>query len=160
VYAQGQPYPQAAGYGPPQVDKPGAITGAAVLGFIQAGLTLITTGLIFAGLAGAGSDGGAEGWLIALAQLAGLVMLIFGAVQLLSGSSRTLFVVATGLELVLCLYWFIRIVAVDSAGLSIVQDAKAIAAVGPLFFAVLPLIGLILALGSGPTRYIQAKRGR
>src|SRR5439155_8860144 len=84
-YPQQAGYPVAPGYAPPMgsgpTEKPGAITGSAVLAFIQAGITLITTGLIFIGLFAAGSDAGAEGWLLAIAQLAGIILLIFGAVQ-------------------------------------------------------------------------------
>jgi hypothetical protein len=166
VYA-GQPYPQQQpGYGPAPVEKPGAVTGAAVLGFIQAGLTLITTGILFFGLIGTSSTASAAGtdttmgWVVALAQLAGLVLLIFGAVQLMSGTSRGLYLIGAGVELAICLYYLISIVASDTGGLSVLADMKAAATVIPIVFAVMPLIGLILALGQGTSRYIQAKRGR
>jgi hypothetical protein len=168
VYA-GQPYPQGGpagyggGYGPAPVEKPGGVTGAAVLGFIQAGITLITTGILFSGLfATGGAEGTGLGWVIALAQLAGLILLIFGAVQLMSGTSRAMYLAGAGLELAICAYYLISILIADtdteSAALSsTLADMKAAAAVIPIVFAVMPLIGLILALNSGTTRYLQAK---
>lgn len=167
-YPQQAPgYPMAPHYGHHQqlpVEKPGSVTGAAVLGFIQAGITLITTALIFIGLLAAGSDGdGGElalGWLVALAQTAGIVLLIFGAVQLLSGTSRALYVTGAGIEIAVSLYYFIRIVAADSGGIGKLEDIKAAGSVIPIMFAVLPVIGLILALGSACTRYLRARAVR
>ncbi|MBP2324253.1 hypothetical protein JOF56_004638 [Kibdelosporangium banguiense] len=167
VYA-GQPYPQGqggygGGYGPAPVEKPGGVTGAAVLGFIQAGITLITTGLLFAGLFAAGGGPGiAIGWAVALAQLAGLILLIFGAVQLMSGTNRMLYVIGAILELVICAYYLINIAISDTdtgnaAFSSALGNLKAAATVVPIVFAVMPLIGLILALGSSTTSYLQAK---
>ena len=164
-------YPQAPSYVPgtgglPQappdygrggpVDKPGTVTGAAVLGYIQAGITLITTGIIFAGLVSSG--GSAEGWLLGLAQLAGLVMLIFGSVQLMSGTGRTLFVAAAALEIAISVYYLIRVLALDTGGLSFADDIKGGFAVIAIFFAIMPAIGLILALGGGTSQYLQAKQ--
>src|SRR5439155_25236880 len=109
-------YPSAPHYAPPTgrgpIDKPGTITGAAVLAFIQAGITLITTGSMFTAVVSAQNaaralglktgGGVAEVWLVSFAQLAGLILLIFGAVTLLSGTGRGLMVLACGLELGIC----------------------------------------------------------
>lgn len=146
---------------PMPVQKPGAVTGAAVLAFIQAGITLITTGIIFFGLIGTASSDvdQTQGWIVAFAQLAGLVLLILGAVQLMSGSSRVVYLVAVILELAICGYYLVTILSADAGGISALEDMKGAATVIPVVFAVMPLIGLILALGSGTSRFIQAKRG-
>nr|WP_157528068.1 hypothetical protein [Kibdelosporangium sp. MJ126-NF4]CEL17139.1 putative membrane protein [Kibdelosporangium sp. MJ126-NF4]CTQ91632.1 putative membrane protein [Kibdelosporangium sp. MJ126-NF4] len=168
--AQQQPYPGGpGGYGPgygqqPGV-RPGSVTGAAVLGFIQAGITLITTGILFIGLFGTVSVQGGEaalGWLIAIAQLAGLVLLIFGAVQLMSGTSRALYLVGVILELVICAYYLISFLAIDTGGVvgSQFEDMKNALAVVPVIFAIMPLIGLILALGQATTTYVSSARNR
>ncbi|MET0235556.1 MAG: hypothetical protein ABW224_13005 [Kibdelosporangium sp.] len=167
VYA-GQPYPQGgggygSGYGQAPIDKPGGVTGAAVLGFVQAGITLITTAILFFGLIGTASaqTDAALGWIVAFAQLAGLILLIFGAVQLLSGSNRSLYLIGVIVELLICGYYLVNIVTTDTGGVlgKQFEDLKAAMTVIPIVFAVMPIIGLILALGSGTTRWLQAKRG-
>jgi hypothetical protein len=174
-----QSYPQAPGYAqgagglpqsPPEygrggpIEKPGAVTGAAVLAFIQAGITLITTGIVFIVLAtaeGIATDMGvslggslAEGWIIAFVQLAGVVMLIFGAVQLMSGTSRGLLLAAVGLEVAISLYYLIR--ALSASGDS--ATAAGYSIVVPLLFAIMPAIALILALGGATGQYLAAKQ--
>ena len=148
------------------VEKPGSVTGAAVLAFIQAGITLITTGLIFIALAaasGLASDLGvslggslAEPWIVAFVQLGGLIILIFGAVQLMSGTSRNLFVGAVILQLVICVYYIIR--SLSASGDS--STGAGVSIVVPLLFAIMPAIALILAMGGAATQYLQAKSGR
>jgi hypothetical protein len=170
VYA-GQPYPQGpggygSGYNQAPVEKPGSVTGAAVLGFVQAGITLITTAIIFFGLIGTASLQSGEaamGWVVAFAQLAGVILLIFGAVQLLSGANRVLYLVAVILELVICAYYLINILAVDTGGGVLgdqFEDLQAAMTVIPIVFAVMPLIGLFLAIGAATGNFVQAKRGR
>jgi hypothetical protein len=166
VYA-GQPYPQQnpgyGGYGPAPIEKPGAITGAAVLGFIQAGLTLISTIILAMGLMNAGSltsDGLAEPWAITIIQFVAVILLIFGSVQLIGGSSRAMFLTAAGLEVALALYWAIRFGATETAGISAIENFRNSLIIIAVGFAIMPVIALILAAGSAPGRYIQAKRGR
>lgn len=160
-----QPYGQqhgygGSGYGGGPVEKPGAVTGAAVLGFIQAGLTIISTALLFIGLAG-GSDAPADFWVVAVAQLAGIVLLIFGSVQLMSGLKRSLYLIAVLLQLALSLYWLLRVLigisGIDVAG---VGEAVGVWIVVVAVFTIMPLIGLILALGSSVTRYLASRSGR
>jgi hypothetical protein len=176
VYAgqPGQPYPQGpggygSGYGPAPVEKPGGVTGAAVLGFIQAGLTLITTVLFTMGLFNAqgiadsaevDSSPLIELWIVDIAQFAGVVLLIFGAVQLLGGSGRMLFLIGAGLEIALSLYWMIRFAGMETEGLDFAEGFRNSIIVFAIGFAILPIIGLILAAGSAAGRYIEAKQGQ
>jgi hypothetical protein len=149
-------------HAPMPVQKPGTVTGAAVLAFIQAGITLITTGIIFIGLLGTASAevDQTQGWVLAFAQLIGLILLIVGSVQLMSGSSKVLYLVAVILELGICAFYLVQILGADAGGISALEDMQGAATVIPIVFAVLPLIGLFLALGKGTGAYIQAKRGR
>ncbi|MFC5289164.1 hypothetical protein ACFPM7_19105 [Actinokineospora guangxiensis] len=141
--------------------RPGTITAAAVLGYVQAGITLIPTILLIAGL-GAASDVGDTGevvlgWLIVLAQLAGSALLIFGGVKLSGGATRTPYLAGAALELAICLYYLIRIIAADDAGLEFAEDMKAMATIFPLFFAIMPAIGLAMALGGSGAQWLAAK---
>lgn len=158
-----QPYggmpPAPPEHAPPS--RPGTIMAAAVLGYVQAGITLIPTILIIAGL-GAASDVGETGevvlgWLIMIAQLAGCVLLILGGVKLAGGTTRNIYVAGAALELVICLYYLIRIVAADDAGLEFAEDMKAMATIFPLFFAIMPVIGLSLALGGAGAQWLKSR---
>lgn len=178
--AQGFPqagYPQAPGYpqqgyggmppAPPEhtpPSRPGTIMAAAVLGYVQAGITLIPTILLIAGL-GAASDVGDTGevvlgWLVMLAQLAGVVLLILGGVKLAGGTTRNIYVAGAALELVICVYYLIRIVAADDAGLEFAEDMKAAATIFPLFFAIMPVIGLAMALGGAGAQWLASRTSR
>ncbi|MFC0108549.1 hypothetical protein [Kibdelosporangium aridum] len=153
------------GYGQPLNVRPGSVTGAAVLGFIQAGLTLITTGIVFFGLFSSASfqdSGAAMAWGLAVAQLLGLLLLIFGSVQLLSGTSRVLYIAGVVVELAISAYYLVSILAIDTSDAILpefVQDIKAAFAVVPVIFAIMPLIGLIMALGSATSDYLRSNRG-
>jgi hypothetical protein len=157
-------YPQGSGglpqapaeYGGGPVGRSGSTTAAAVLGFVQAGITTITTGLFLAGLSNAG--GTAEGWLVVLAQAVGVVLLIWGGVQLLKGTGRTIFLAGAVLEMLICVYWLIQFVAVESAGVEFVENAKSAGALISILFGVMPAIGLILAMGSATTEYVRSRR--
>ena len=158
-------YPQHGGMPPEQapMGKPGTITAAAVLGYVQAGITLIPTILLFAGLVAVSGQAGGEvvlGWLIVLAQLAGCVLLIFGGVKLMAGTTRTPYVVAVVLELVICVYYLISIVVSDDAGLEFAKDMKAAAMVFPVVFAIMPVIGLVMVLGGTGAQWLAARSGR
>jgi hypothetical protein len=152
--------PQAPGQGRAPVQKPGTITGAAVLGFIQAGITLIATVIFTLGLAQASAlaSGLGEMWAVDIAQIAGIVILIIGGVLLAGGKSRGLFLVATGLEIALSLYWAIRFGSVSTDGIGAFESFQNFFILLAIGFAIMPVIALILAAGSRPGQYIQAMR--
>lgn len=139
--------------------RPGGTTAAAVLAFVQAGLTLIATGLLMIALAAlanladdaearAGgvdiSAGLAEGWIVAIVQLVGVGLLVFAGVKLLSGTAGPLFLVALGLQIVLCVYWLIR----------------SAAPVVPIALAVMPIVALFLSLSSANKEFVRSRAGR
>src|SRR5690242_1385358 len=128
-YNQGQP-----GYGamppaPPEytagpIGRPGVVTAAAVLAFVQAGITAIPGVLALFGSSNLG--GNAEGWISTIAILAGVALLIVGGVQLIGGKNRNLLLVACGLELAISLFFIIRVAAIDSEGIEAVDYGKGV----------------------------------
>lgn len=175
--AQGYPqqpygYPQAPGYGamppaPPEysagpIPRPGTATTAAVLAFVQAGITLIPTIIMLAGLAntsGAAASDTALGWVIVLAQLIGAVLLIVGGVQILGGKNRAVIVAGAALELAICMFWIIRVAAINSEGFDVVDAGKGVIIGIAIFFAIMPAISLIMSLGATTTQFLQSRRG-
>ncbi len=143
--------------------RPGGATASAVLMFIQAAVVLISTFyvLFFASLAGGASAVGVsqadsletEFTIIGILQLVSVGLLIFGGVQLLGGSGRIVTIIACGAQLALVLYWMIRIGSLPEFG-----DEAAFFFVVPLFYAVLPLVALPLALGRPVSEYLAAKQ--
>jgi hypothetical protein len=138
--------------------KPRAVTGAVVLGYVQAGITLITTVILFIGLFGGGVTN--EGVAIGIVQLIGVGLLIIGSTRLGSGATRGVYVVAVALQLVICLYYLVRFVALDTDGIGLLEDVRAVATAVPIVLAIPPLIGLILALGGPATQFVTETRGR
>jgi len=150
----GYPAPQyGAPYGgPPGPQRPGAALAAAVLSYIQAGVVLICSFFVLA--AGTAVT---ELLLIGIVQLISVGLLIFGAVQITSGSGRMMLFIGNGLQLALVLYYLIRISNVGDV-LEGFGDEGAV--VIPLFFAVMPAVALGLALNSAVTRFIVEKQGQ
>ncbi|MFI7680900.1 hypothetical protein [Actinophytocola sp. NPDC049390] len=162
----GQPGDPNQGYGamppaPPEyssgpIPRPGTVTTAAVLAFVQAGLTLICTIVLMIGLGAisgaiddAESIGGVEVnegalaglWILAIVGLVGGGLLIWGGVKALSGTAGQILVIAAGLQILLCLIW---LVAFEGGIVSIL-------------LAVMPIITLVMALG-GPAKQFEASR--
>ena len=95
-------------------------------------------------------------------------LLILGSVRLMSGTSRAVYLSGVILELAICLLYLISGIAVATAGVDSlpnvdvdsVEAAKGLLIMGPVLFAVMPAIGLGLALGKGAAAYLRAARGR
>ncbi len=171
--AYGQPaqgYPQAppAGYGAmpsaPQeyssgpIPRPGSATAAAVLAFVQAGITAVPGVLALIGASSLGGNN-AEGWASTIAILVGVALLIAGGVQLMGGKGRTLLVVGCGLELLISLYFIIRIGALDTGGDSDLDYGKGVIIGFAVFFAIMPVVALVMSLGASTTQFLQSRRG-
>jgi len=162
-FDQGQP-----GYGamppaPPEYTggptaRPGTVTAAAVLGFVQAGITIISVVILMVGLAavqdvvndaetinGVDVDGGwlTLMWIAAFVGLIGAALLIWGAVKALSGTAGNLLIIAAGLQIVLCVFWLI-----EGAGII------------PILLIVMPIIALVMSLGGPAKQYEASKSGR
>ncbi|HVK25143.1 MAG TPA: hypothetical protein VM677_27615 [Actinokineospora sp.] len=175
-YPQAPGYPQQGGYAQPgyqqagglpmapaeyggggPVARPGAATSAAVLSFVQAGITTITTILV---LAGAANNGQPESWAFGLAQTVGVILLIMGGVQLMQGKNRTLLVAGNVLEIAISLGYAIMFGLIETQGFDLVEGAKATLIVIAALFAVMPVISVIQAQGGSTTHYLQSRRGR
>lgn len=145
------------------IPRPGTVTAAAVLGYVQAGITLIPTILMLVGAAsadaGAAGSEAAFGWLLIIAQLIGAALLIAGGVQIMGGKSRTLMVAGAGLELAISLAWIIRVAAIDSEGIDVIDAGKGVIIGIAIFFAIMPTISLVMSLGASTTQFLQSRRG-
>lgn len=170
----GPPQP---GYGPPPPGypapfgyplqrgpvRPGGATAAAVLLFIQASVVLISTFyvLFFASLASgisasgvSGADAAESEWtIVGILQLVSVGLLIFGGVQLLSGSGRILTLVACGIQLAFVVYWMVRIGSLPEFD----TDGSFFFVVA-LMYAVLPAVALGLAAQRPVAEYMASKR--
>lgn len=169
----GQPAPQypygsmpaaPAEYSGGPIPRPGTVTAAAVLGYVQAGITLIPTVLMLAGLVneGGGGEDAAFGWIIVLAQIAGAALLITGGVQIMGGKSRALMVAAAGIELAVCLGWIVRVALIESSGVGadVIDAGKGVLIGFAIFFAIMPTISLVMSLGASTTQFLESRRGR
>jgi hypothetical protein len=171
-----QGYPQSPPYGypaygnmpvaPPEytqgpTGRPGVATAAAVLAFVQAGITAIS-GIwqLFAMIAVMEIDQttGLVGLIVAVGILVGSALLITGGVQLIGGRSRALMIVGCALELVICVYYIISasLFASDIDELDVVRNVGIAFAI---FFAIMPTISLVLSLGGTTTQFLQSRRG-
>jgi hypothetical protein len=175
-YPQSPPqgFPQAPGYGagmPPApaeysagpIPRPGTVTAAAVLAYVQAGITLIPTVIMFGGAVSSDTSGAAAdaafGWILLLAQFVGAALLIVGGVQIMGGKSRTMLLAGAGLEIAVSLMWIIRIAMVDSGGIDLIDQGKGVIIGFAIFFAIMPAISLIMSLGANTTQFLQSRRG-
>lgn len=138
------------------VTRPGTVTAAAVLAFVQAGLTLICAVIVMIGLGAvtaANNDesiGGLEVdegmlallWVATIVGLAGAGLLIWAGIKALSGTSGNLMIIAAGLQILLCIFWLIQ-------GGGIV----------PILLAIMPIIALVMMLGAPAKQFEASKRG-
>jgi hypothetical protein len=172
-YQQSGGYPQAPSYsqsgGLPQAPpdqggfggstaRPGTVTAAAVLAYVQAGITTITTILVLAGATQASGGEAALAWLVGLAQVAGIVLLIWGGVQITQGKGRLLLVIGCLVELAICVYYLINFMVVETQNVDVLEGAKAFLIAVAIFFAIMPTISLILSMGGAASQYLDAKR--
>jgi hypothetical protein len=151
--------PAPAEYSSGPVARPGSATAAAVLAFVQAGITAVPGVLALIGASNLGG-GNAEGWISTIAIIAGVALLIVGGVQLMGGKSRNLLVAACALEIAISLYFIIRIAAVDSGGDENISYGKGVIIGFAVFFAIMPIISIILSMGSSTTQWLESRRGR
>lgn len=159
--AYGAPYGQQ-GYPPPYggpaggrlgPQRPGAALAGAVLSYIQAGIVLVCSFFVLA--AGTAST---EALLIGILQLISVGILIFGAVQLASGTGRILLLLGSGIQLALVIYYLVRFQTIGSA--IDLSDGEGFLVVIPLFFAVMPSVAIALALSSAVARFLGEKRAQ
>ncbi|GAB3904941.1 hypothetical protein ACFQ1S_31980 [Kibdelosporangium lantanae] len=165
-YQPYQPYPPYPVYPPPPVNtRPGTMLAAGVLGFVQAGLTLAPTFVLMLVLSSVEAVNPQAHldllWGAVIAQFVGFGLLVAGSVQMVSGTSRAIYLVAVTLEILLSVYWAVCI------GLLFEDTAKvwSVLVTNPVilfaaFYGVIPVIGLCLAASNGPGEHLAARRAR
>jgi hypothetical protein len=169
-YGHPAPWPGLPPRGPA---RPGQVVTAAVLAFVQAVLVLIASLYLwfFASVAGAAwarsgvydasevTALATEGTALAVIQLASAALLIAAGIRALSARTRAawlLIVAATALQVVLTLYWVVRLsMLLDGAA-----DAGARGAfvAFTVFFAAAPLVSLGLVLTGAGRRWFDGPR--
>ena len=173
-YPYGQnPYWYPGPWGPPPprgAGMPGQVITAAVLSFVQAGLVVFATLYLWmllsiAGIAtrraptALGDSLVTEGTVLAVVQAISVVVLILAGVGALTRRSRAAWLLllgAHGLQVVLAVYWAVRLEAVLGA----VPDPPPTGAFAAftVFFAAAPLVAIgLVALGPG-RRWFGAPR--
>ncbi|WP_436498114.1 hypothetical protein [Actinokineospora sp. HUAS TT18] len=143
-----------------RVARPGVAVSAAVLAFVQAGLTAISTlgVLAIAGDMREGTMGVVGG--LAAAQFVGLLLLILGGVMLLQGKDRIALTVGNALQLALCLTYLVLINAVPDVDPEDPEGARAAVILFAIFFATMPMISLVQSLTTSVSSWMGAQRGR
>jgi hypothetical protein len=157
-------------WGPPQPPpprRPGAVTGAAVLSFVQFGFVLLATLYLFLFALLAGSLSGlpdarvpaelsglvVEGLVLAAVQLAADVLLLVAAIRAMGNRTLVtwrLLVAALGVQVLLAGYWFVRLLVLRSGVPGDASRALTGVTTYAVFFAAVPLVALgLLLFGSG-----------
>ncbi|TDV43669.1 hypothetical protein [Actinophytocola oryzae] len=134
------------------VARPGSVTGAAVLAFVQAGITLISTILVMTILGAVTSaanesvggfdvdEGGlAIAWVVTIVGLVGAGLLIWAGVKALGGTGSKLMIIACALQILLSIVWIIQGAMIGFA------------------YLIMPIIALALIMGAAAKQYEASK---
>lgn len=146
----------------PVIVRPGVAVSAAVLAFVQSGITTITT-LVVLGVAmlrtGTQATVAHGLWIL---QAIAVVALIVGGVLLLLGKTRVVLTAGNVLHLVLSLLWVVVAARVPGADLDPEEPegAKGALVVFAVVFSVLPVISLIQAGVQSTGTWLRAQQGR
>ncbi|GAB1510299.1 hypothetical protein [Actinophytocola sp. KF-1] len=144
--------PAPAEYSSGPTTRPGTVTAAAVLDFVQAGITLISS-ILMMSLAGAVTSAKDESlagvevdegmlallWILTIGGVVGAGLLIWAGVKAMSGTAGNLMLIANGLQILLGVVWLVT------------------GAVIALVFLVMPIIALVLSM-QGPAKQFEASR--
>ena len=176
---QGHPgygYPGPWGPLPPRApQRPGPVITTAVLAFVQAGVVLLASLYLwfiasFVDLAAEQGDPSlssarlaaltTEGTVLAIVQLLSVVLLVIAGIRALSARTRTawlLVVAAHGVQIVLSVYWAIRLISLmnDIPG----ADSNGAFAAFTLVFAASPLVGLGMVIAGPGRRWFDGATG-
>ncbi len=144
--------------------RPGQVIASAVLAFVQAAMVIIASLYVwfFASIATVATAGApesfdaqdlaTEGTVLAAVQVISAVLLVTAGVLALNRRSRTtwlLLVAAHALQILLSIYWLVRLLSLADAA-SGPADIDSVLAAATLFFAAGPLVGLgLVAVGAG-----------
>ena len=153
--------------------RPGQVIASAVLAFVQAAMVIIASLYVwfFASIATVATAGApesfdaqdlaTEGTVLAAVQVVSAVLLVTAGVLALNRRSRTtwlLLVAAHALQIVLSIYWLVRLLSLADAA-SGPADIDSVLATSTVFFAAGPIVGLgLVALGAG-RRWFALEQG-
>jgi hypothetical protein len=155
-------------YGPPvpaRPRRPGQLVASAVLAFVQAGLVALTSAyvLLLASTLGVVSSGFGgdpradalvtEGTVVTIVQMLSVVALVVGGILVLNRRSRSSWLtllVALAVQLVLAVYWLVRLSTLDALTEDVLPSAGLLVA-AVLFYVAAPAVALGLLL-VGPVR--------
>jgi len=169
----GYGYPGPWGPVPPRGPRrPGPVITSAVLSFVQAGVVLIASLYVwfFASVIDVLAEDNpavfgssrmeslaTEVTVLAIVQLVSVVLLIVAGIRVLSSRTRAawlLAVAAHGVQIVLAVYWAVRLVTLVNEAPG-ADSTGALAAVAMLFAAA-PVVGLGLVLGGSGRRWFES----
>jgi hypothetical protein len=77
----------------------------------------------------------------------------------MGGKSRNILIAGCGLELLISLYFIIRFAALDTAGIKDASYGVGLIIGFAVFFAIMPIVSLVLSLNENTTRYLASRRG-
>jgi hypothetical protein len=153
-------------YGPPvpaRPRRPGQVVASAVLAFVQAGLVALTSAYVLLlastlGVVSTGFGGDAEaaalvteGIVVTVVQVLSVVALVVGGILVLNRRSRSSWltlVVALAVQLVIALYWLVRLSTLGTLTEDVVGSTGLLVA-AVLFYVAAPAVALgLLLVGS------------
>jgi hypothetical protein len=153
-------------YGPPvpaRPRRPGQVVASAVLAFVQAGLVALTSAYVLLlastlGVVSTGFGGDAEadalvteGVVVTVVQVLSVVALVVGGILVLNRRSRSSWltlVVALAVQLVIALYWLVRLSTLGTLTEDVVGSTGLLVA-AVLFYVAAPAVALgLLLVGS------------
>jgi hypothetical protein len=173
-YGSGYGYPGPWGPPPRRPQRPGQVITTAVLAFVQAGVVLIASLYLyfiasFLDLAARNDPSVSslrleelttEGTVLAIVQAVSAVLLVVAGIRALSARTRTAWLLAVGahgIQIVLAVYWVIRMVAL---GNEIPGDGPGGGfAAFALVFAACPLVGLGMVVAGPGRRWFSSPTG-
>jgi hypothetical protein len=156
---------------PRRPQRPGPVVTSAVLAFVQAGVVLIASLYVwfFASVIGVVSRENpgvyasrmdalaTEVTVLAVVQLVSVVLLVVAGIRALGARTRAAWLLTVGahaVQIVLALYWAVRLVRLmnDTPG----ADAPGALAAVTILFAAAPVVGLGLVLGGSGRRWFES----
>ncbi|SDD10494.1 hypothetical protein SAMN05660690_3404 [Geodermatophilus telluris] len=157
---------------PPRPRRPGPVTTAAVLGFVQAGVVALSSAYVLllastlGTLAVLGGESGSEAeslvteaTVLCVVQLVSAAALVVGGVLALTRHGRVprgTLLAALGAQLAIALYWAVRLLTLDGLTDGVSGPGPvAVLLVLVLFYAVLPGVGVGLLLARDARRWFD-----
>jgi hypothetical protein len=152
-------FPMAPAEDPVGRARPGVATSAAVLGFAQAGITAITTAILIVGVTQTTGTEAAFNLILGVVQLVGVILLMFGGVQLMQGKGRGMLIGADVAEIVIAGFWAVAFVLVPAMAFETEGRGKGVLVALAALFALMPTVSLIQSFSGGVSSFLIARRG-